>query len=191
PKIDAAAMARWQEVWGFPAPNAPGWTTAEMIDRAADGGVDVFWIVGGNFLETLPDEDRSRRALARPRLRIHHDIVVSSSLLVDGDGDVVLLPAATRYESAGGGTETSTERRIIFSPEIPGRRIGSARPEWQVFGEAMARVDPGRRSAIAFESAAAIRAEIARAVPLYTGIETLKANGDPVPSGRPPPYAHA
>jgi molybdopterin-dependent oxidoreductase alpha subunit len=183
PKIDAAAAARWHDVWGFPVPSAPGWTTAEMIDHAADGDVDVFWIVGGNFLETLPDADRSRRALARPRLRIHHDIVVSSSMLVDGDGDVVLLPAATRYESEGGGTETSTERRIIFSPEIPGRRIGSAQPEWRAFGEAMARVDPGRRSAIAFESAEAIRAEIARAVPLYEGIDTLKAKGDQVQWG--------
>ena len=37
---------------------------------------------------------------------------------------VVLLPAATRYEQRGGGTETTTERRIAFSPEIPGPRVG-------------------------------------------------------------------
>src|SRR5262249_57771649 len=105
---------------------------------SAEGECDLVWIVGVIFLETLPDPGRSRRALARPRLRIHQDIVLSSSMFVDSDGDVVLLPAATRYESPGGGTETSTERRIIFSPEIPGRRIGSARPEWQVFSEAIA-----------------------------------------------------
>ena len=38
-----------------------------------------------------------------------------------------LLPVATRYEQEGGGTETTTERRIVFSPEIRGRRIGTAR----------------------------------------------------------------
>lgn len=178
PKLDAAAAARYAGVWGFPFPAAPGWTTSEMIDHAADGGVDLFWIVGGNFLETLPDADRCRRALQRPRLRIHQDIVLSSAMLVDGDGDVLILPATTRYESPGGGTETSTERRIIFSPEIPGRRIGSARPEWQVFGEVMARAFPDRAAQIRFDSAAAIRAEIARAVPLYAGIETLAAKGD-------------
>ena len=145
PKVDAATAARWADVWGFPMPSTPGWTTAEMVEHAAAGDVDVFWMVGGNFLETLPDVDRSSRALARPRLRVHQDIVVSSSMLADSDGDVVLLPAATRYESPGGGTETSTERRIIFSPEIPGRRIGSARAEWQVFGEVMARVRPAAR----------------------------------------------
>jgi molybdopterin-dependent oxidoreductase alpha subunit len=189
PKIDAAAAARCADAWGFPFPSRSGWTTSEMIDHAAEGGVDLFWIVGGNFLETLPDAARSRRALQRPRLRVHQDIVLSSSMLVDSDGDVLLLPATTRYESAGGGTETSTERRIIFSPEIPGRRIGSARPEWQVFGEAMAQAFPDRAGQIRFESAAAIRAEIGRAVPLYKGIETLRVKGDQVQWGGRTLYA--
>jgi molybdopterin-dependent oxidoreductase alpha subunit len=189
PKVDAATAARWETVWGFPVPSAPGWTTSEMIDHAADGGVDVFWIVGGNFMETLPDATRSRRALERPRLRIHQDIVLSSSMLVDGDGDVLVLPATTRYESVGGGTETSTERRIIFSPEIPGRRIGSARPEWSVFGEAMARTHPDRAGQIRFDSAASIRGEISRAVPLYKGIETMSAKGDQVQWGGRTLYA--
>ena len=188
PKIDPATLAWWHDVWGFAPPQRPGLTTAEMIDRAAAGGIDLFWIVGGNFLETLPDPDRSRRALQRPRLRVHHDIVLSSSMLIEG-GDVVLLPAATRYESEGGGTETSTERRIIFSPEIPGRRIGTAQPEWRVFGDAMARAFPERAAQIRFESAQAIRDEIARAVPLYTGIETLRGKGDQVQWGGRTLYA--
>jgi molybdopterin-dependent oxidoreductase alpha subunit len=183
PRIEASTREQWADVWGFDPPASAGWTTAEMIEHAADGGVDAFWIVGGNFLETLGDEARSRRALARPGLRVHQDIVLSSSMLVEGEGDVVLLPAVTRYESPGGGTETSTERRIIFSPEIPGRRIGSARPEWQVFGDVMARVRPADARRIRFESAAAIRAEISRAVPLYRGIEGLNAKGDQVQWG--------
>ena len=154
-----------------------------MIDHASRGEVDVFWIVGGNFLETLPDAARSRSALRRPRLRVHHDIVLSSSMLVEGDGDVLLLPATTRYESPGGGTETSTERRIIFSPEIPGRRIGSAKPEWWVFREVMARARPQQRQLIGLADAAAIRQEIVRAVPLYKGIETLAAKGDQIQWG--------
>jgi molybdopterin-dependent oxidoreductase alpha subunit len=189
PTIDAATRARWHEVWGFAPPASAGWTAAEMIDHAAACDLDLFWIVGGNFLETLPDPERSRRALARPRLRVHQDIVLSSSMFVESDGDVVLLPATTRYESAGGGTETSTERRIIFSPEIPGRRIGSARPEWQVLGEAMAEAFPDRAAQIRFESAQAIRDEIARAVPLYKGIETLRAKGDQVQWGGRTLYA--
>jgi molybdopterin-dependent oxidoreductase alpha subunit len=189
PIVDPATAARWTEAWGFPVAGGRGWTAAEMIDHAAAGDVDLFWILGGNFLETLPDPGRSLRALKRPRLRIHHDIVLSSSMFVEGDGDVLLLPAATRYESEGGGTETTTERRIIFSPEIPGRRIGSARAEWRTFGDAFARAFPDRASAIQFRSAAAIREEIARAVPLYRGIEKLHAKGDQVQWGGPQLYS--
>ena len=119
----------------------------------------------------------------RPRLRIHHDIVLSSAMLADSDGDVVLLPATTRYEAEGGGTETSTERRIIFSPEIPGRRIGSARSEWQALSEAMARAFPEHAGKIRFANAAAVRSEIARAIPLYRGIEALHAKGDQIQWG--------
>jgi anaerobic selenocysteine-containing dehydrogenase len=189
PAVDAATAARWTSVWEFPVKPEKGWTAPEMVEHAAAGDVDLFWIVGGNFLETLPDIERSERALRRPRLRIHHDIVLSPGMLVDGDGDVVLLPAATRYESAGGGTETSTERRIIFSPEIPGRRVGAAKPEWWPFGEAMARAFPNRANYIRFDDVQAIRAEIARAIPLYRGIEKLSAKGDQIQWGGPTLYA--
>ena len=183
PYVDADTAARWSDTWGFPVQPQRGWTATEMIERSANGDVDLFWIVGGNFLETVADTEQSRRALQRPRLRIHHDIVVSSSMLVEGDGDVLILPAATRYESEGGGTETSTERRIIFSPEIRGRRVGSARPEWQVFGEAMARAFPDRAHLVRFDSAASIRREIGQAIPLYRGIEALAAKGDQIQWG--------
>ena len=177
PNLDDETAARWSALWGFPVGSAPGWTAVEAVAHAAAGDVDVLWLVGGNVLDTLPDIDRSHLALSRPRLRIHQDIVLSSSMLVEGEGDVLLLPATTRYESPGGGTETSTERRIIFSPEIPGRRVGSARPEWQVFGEVMARVRPERAGQVRFENAAAIRAEIQLAVPLYAGIARLQQEG--------------
>jgi predicted molibdopterin-dependent oxidoreductase YjgC len=104
-------------------------------------------------------------------------------MLVEPSDTVLLLPAATRYETPGGVTETSTERRIIFSPEIPGRRIGSARPEWEVFGEVCARVRPQDAQKIRFRSTAEIRAEIARAIPLYAGIEKLARRGDSIQWG--------
>ena len=189
PKIDQATMARWADVWGFPVPTASGWSTSEMIERSANGEVDVFWNLGGNFLETLADEERSRAALRRPRLRIHQDIVLSSSMLVESDGDVLLLPAATRYESPGGGTETSTERRIIYSPEIPGRRIGSAKAEWWVFKEVMARTKPDRTHLVGLTDVSSIRQEISRAIPLYRGIETLAAKGDQIQWGGRTLYA--
>src|SRR5690606_31073995 len=80
-------------------------------------------------------------------------------------------------------TETSTERRVIYSPEVPGRRIGSTKPEWWVFRELMRRTAPDRAAQVGLEDAAAIRREIAAAVPLYAGIEQLSKQGDQVQWG--------
>ena len=189
PALDEAQRRRFEEVWGFPVPAAPGLSAAEMVDAAYRGGLDVFWTVGGNFLETLPDPPAVARALERVGTRIHQDVVVSSMMLLPPKEAVVLLPATTRYESPGGGTETSTERRIIFSPEVAGRRIGSAKPEWEVFGEVAGRVRPELAARVRFASSQAIRDEIALAVPLYAGIELLDAKGDEHQWGGPRLYA--
>jgi molybdopterin-dependent oxidoreductase alpha subunit len=176
---------RFSQVWGFPCPAFKGLTAAEMVAAAYRGGVDVFWMVGGNFLDTLPDAPAAAAALERVGTRIHQDVVLSSMMLLPPKELAVILPATTRYESPGGGTETSTERRIIFSPEVRGRRVGSAKPEWEVFGEMAARVRPELEGRARFASSQAIREEIARAVPLYAGIETLRARGDQVQWGGP------
>ena len=57
------------------------------------------------------------------------------------------------------------------------------------FGEASARVRPNRANYIRFDTADQIRAEIARAVPLYRGIERLKRKGDQVQWGGRTLYA--
>lgn len=189
PAIDDAVLTHWESVWGFSVPHEIGMTATEMIDAAALGDLDALWLVGGNPIDTLADVGRSVEALHRPRLRVHQDIIVNRAMLVDPAEVVVLLPATTRYEQSGGGTETSTERRIIFSPEIPGRRIAGARPEWWVFSEVMARVRPTAAQQIRFWDAAALRREMAAAVPLYRGVETLRAKGDAIQWGGQTLYA--
>jgi molybdopterin-dependent oxidoreductase alpha subunit len=185
PGLDEAQRRRFEDSWGFELPKFDGLTAAEMVDAAYRGALDVFWTVGGNFLETLPDPPAVARALARVPTRLHQDIVVTSMMLAPPADVVLLLPATTRYESPGGGSETSTERRIIFSPEVAGRRVGSAKPEWEVFGEVAARVRPELADKVRFASSQAIRDEIGATVPLYAGIETLKRRGDQVQWGGP------
>ena len=183
--IDEANAARFSALWGFAVPATTGMTAPEMIDAAHEGRLDVLFSSGGNFLEVLPDPDSCRRALGRVPLRVHMDIVLSSQMLVDPADTVVLLPAATRYEMPGGVTETSTERRIIFSPEIPGPRIGEARPEWEVFVDLAPRVRPELAERLHYQGTAAIRADIARAVPVYDGIQHLAKFGDQFQYGGP------
>ena len=175
------------ERYGFPVPGARGLTAEEMLEAAGRGELDVLYASGGNFLDVLPDPGLVAERLGRVPLRVHQDIVVSSQMLVDPPpgGTVVLLPAATRYEQPGGGTQTTTERRIAFSPEIPGPRPGEARTEWQIYLDLARRVAPGRAGLVDFPDAQAIREEIAQVVPFYDGIQDLRRTGDQVQWGGP------
>jgi len=183
--LDAGAIRRWSEAWDFEVPTAPGHTAVDLIDAAHQGELDVLWSVGGNWLETLPEPAYVRDALGRVPLRVHQDIVLTPQMLLEPADTVVLLPATTRYEQPGGGTETSTERRVYFSPEIPGHRVGEARTEWQVLQEVAARVRPTMADRIRFADAGAIRSEIDRLIPAYHGIGALARAGDSFQWGGP------
>jgi molybdopterin-dependent oxidoreductase alpha subunit len=169
-------------LWGFSVPDHPGLTATEMLEA----GLEVLWSIGGNFLETLPSPAQAEACLARIPLRVHQDIVLSSQMLIEPAEEVFVLPATTRYEIPGGCTETSTERRVIFSPEIPGPRIPEARWEGQVFQDLVGRMCPPERAEkVRFEGTQAVREEIARVVPLYEGIQRLKAKGEAFQYGGP------
>jgi molybdopterin-dependent oxidoreductase alpha subunit len=169
-----------RDVWGFEPPTWKGLSAAHMVLAAERGEIDILWQSGGNFKQTLPEPDLVERALGRIKLRVHQDIVVNPTMLVDPGETIVLLPTRTRYEQRGGGTETSTERRIIFSPEIPGGPdIPEARDEWEI-PVLLARKLDAARSALFFpwDSTQDIRNEIDRVCPTYKGIAELKKKGD-------------
>jgi molybdopterin-dependent oxidoreductase alpha subunit len=170
--------ARLEAAWGHAIPRHKGLKAAHALDAAARGEIDLMYLVGGNFLETMPDPDNARRGLSRPRVRIHQDIVLNSSTLVDAEELVLVLPAQTRYES--GGTSTSTERRVRFSPAIvdpDGVRVPEARAEWLIpslIGRALV---PAQPELFAWSSTAEVRREMAATMPLYAGIDGLDAEG--------------
>jgi molybdopterin-dependent oxidoreductase alpha subunit len=176
--ITPETAAELSQKWEFEVPTTPGLIAPEMIDAAHAGDLDVLFSVGGNFLEVLPDPEYVKEGLKRVPLRVHMDIICAKQMFLEPEETVVLLPATTRYEIPGGVTETSTERRVIFSPEIPGQRIGEARPEWEVFMELARRVKPDLADKLTFSDTAAIRAEIALVNPQYAGIQHLKEAGD-------------
>jgi molybdopterin-dependent oxidoreductase alpha subunit len=183
--VGPESAAELSRHWGFEVPDAPGLSAEEMVEAAADGRLEVLYSSGGNFLDVLPDPGLVAERLARAPVRVHQDIVITTQMLVDPGEVVVLLPAATRYEQRDGGTETTTERRIAFSPQIRGPKVGEARTEWEILSELAERVDPDRAHLIHIPSGQAIREEIARVVPMYAGIETLAKTGDQVQWGGP------
>ncbi|HEX5412103.1 MAG TPA: FdhF/YdeP family oxidoreductase [Terriglobia bacterium] len=174
------------EFWGFRPPAWKGMGAAEMVLGAERGEIDMLWQSGGNFMDTLPEPERVREALARLRLRVHQDIVVNPTMLIDPGQTVVLLPSRNRYEQRGGGTETSTERRVIFSPEIPGPRPGEALDEWEIPVLLARHMDPeGAAKAFPWQDTGDIREEIDRICPAYRGIGKLQQKGDSFQYGGP------
>jgi len=170
--------------YGFAVPDRPGLTTTEMVEAAARGQLDLLYCIGGNFLHTLPDPDYCAEAMSHVALRVHQDIILTDQMLLEPGDEVILLPAKTRYEQDGGATQTSTERRVMFSPELP-RQIGEAKAEWRILRELADAVDPQRAARLGCDSASAIRAEIAQVVPLYDGIQRLERGGESFQYGGP------
>jgi molybdopterin-dependent oxidoreductase alpha subunit len=183
--ISPTEAQRLETLWGFVVPPHAGLSCVEALDAAHAGHLDALWCIGGNFLETLPDPPRVRESLERIPLRVHTDIVLTHQMLVEPADTVFVLPSATRYEQEGGGTETSTERRVIFSPELEGHRVGEARAEWRMLLELAEAVRPGAGKRLRCESSAEIRSDIARTVPYYAGIERLTKAGDQFQWGGP------
>jgi molybdopterin-dependent oxidoreductase alpha subunit len=179
--VDEHHAEIWGKRWGFDVPGRAGLTAPEMVEAAERGELDVLFIDGSNLLEVMPEPARVAAALGRVPLRVHQDIVLTSQMLLEGD-DVILLPAATRYEQEGGGTSTTTERQIAFSPQVA-EPPGEARSEWRTFADLAALVRPDLAARFDWQDNRALRAEIADLVPMYAGVEDLEQVGDAVQYG--------
>lgn len=178
--ITAESLARFEALWNHPLPPGRGVKAAHLLDRAGESGLEMLYTLGGNYLDTLPDPIQAAKSLGNIRLRVHQDIVINTSALVEPipeGGEVLLLPAQTRYEQRGGGTSTSTERRIRFTPELTGHRIGEAVAEWEIPVRIGRALKPDRPDLFDFPDAASVRQEMAKVMPLYAGIETLEREG--------------
>ncbi len=179
------ANAEWlSKEYGFPVPDQNGLTAVEMVEASARGDLDLLYCIGGNFLRTLPEPDHVAAAMANVPMRVHQDIILTDQMFIEAREEVLLLPAKTRYEQDDGGTETTTERRVIFSPEIP-RQVGEAKAEWKILRELAVAAYPERAHLLGCETGQGMREEIARVVPFYDGIQHLKKGGDQFQYGGP------
>ena len=177
-EVNEENARRFSNLWRHPVPAAPGLKVFQMIEAAHRGEMDFLYSIGGNLLETMRDRRFVEEALAQVSVRVHQDIVLNSSMLIDAEEAVVLLPGQTRYEQKGGGTTTSTERRIRFTPEIPGHQIGESRPEWEIPCLIAQRTMPNGNLLFPYSDTQSIRVEMSRVMPMYQGVEKLTKQGD-------------
>ncbi|WP_339145955.1 MULTISPECIES: FdhF/YdeP family oxidoreductase [unclassified Sutcliffiella] len=178
-------IKRMEQIWKFDIPRWQGDVVGITLENIVlpndhERKIKLYYMSGGNFLETMPDPTFIGKALSELDIRVHQDIILNTSTLIDAKEAVIVLPAQTRYEQEGGGTSTSTERMVYFSPEIQGNKnhIEEARPEWRIYIDLAKRVKPETAHLVDFKSGQEIRNEIAIANPNYEGVQHLKKQGD-------------
>ena len=112
-----------------------------MIKAAQEGRLEFLCTLSGNLFDAPVDRRVVSKALERIGLRVHIGAALDPSMLVPPSDVVLILPSMTRYETPGGTTTTSAERRVRFSPPIPGQRILEAKAEWEIPALIARRID--------------------------------------------------
>ena len=176
--VNDDSARRFSNLWHHPVPSKLGFSAPEVIAAAHAGALKFLYSIGGNFLDSRIDPNLVTDALAKVPMRVHQDLMLNTSMLLDPGQTVVLLPGQTRYEQRSGGTSTSSERRIRFTPEIPGHRIGETLPEWEIPVLIGRKTMSNGDKLFPFEDSQTIREEMSRVMPIYQGVEKLTQEGD-------------
>jgi NADH-quinone oxidoreductase subunit G len=137
----------------------PGMNTQQMLEAAANGSLDLLWIVGADLVAKYHDPDLVRRALGAC------SFVVVSELAMTETAELatLVLPAASLAEKDG--TYTNCERRVqrIFKAFDIAPQI---KPDWLIFTEVANQLT----GAAPYFTARDILREIAAKAPIYGGI---------------------
>lgn len=127
------SSARDREVvaghWGIPVerlPSRPGRTAMEIVEGLEDGSLRALWVLATNPAASLPDLERTRRALRRAELLVAQDAFFPTDTTAFAH---VFLPAATWPEKAA--VMTNSERRLTLYRKVL-EPPGAALPDWQI-----------------------------------------------------------
>jgi assimilatory nitrate reductase catalytic subunit len=145
---NAQHRAEVAALWGIDGvPTTPGKSAVDMFQAAADGAIDVLWIVCTNPAQSMPDQTTVQRALQRCPFVIVQEAFATTATARFAD---LLLPAATWGEKDG--TVTNSERRISrVRAAIPAP--GQARADWRIVVDVARRLEahlPRRRDGTLF-----------------------------------------
>ncbi len=114
-----------QRFWRSPTIAAkPGLKAVELFDAVAAGRIKALWIIGTNPVDSLPDADRAKAALASCPFVVVSDAMEKTDTTALAD---VLLPARPWGEKEG--TVTNSERRISRQRPLM-QPAGAAMPDW-------------------------------------------------------------
>ena len=96
----------YEKHYGVSLPGSAGYTIPEMIEAAGNGKLKALWIMGEDVVQTEPNTDKVKKALAKLDLLVMQEIFRSETAKMAN----VILPGASFFEKSG--TFTNGERRI-------------------------------------------------------------------------------
>lgn len=183
PVTDEEARKKFEHAWKVTLPAKSGLTLTEMMEKAIEGAIKCFYIIGEDQVRTDPDTHMIERALKSLEFLVIQEIFLSDTAKL---ADVV-LPAASFAEKDG--TFTCAERRFqrvrrAIEP-IAGKTDGEIVCELSKRLGYPMESDPGK-----------VCDEMASLTPIYTGVSfsRVEENGLqwPVPEKNHPgtPVVH-
>ena len=149
----------YEHHWGTALPAESGHDTLGMLRAAADGNLDILFLVGADPIADCPDKELATRALEGARFVVAVDAFSTAST---ARADVV-LPAAVYTERHG--SFTNIEGRVTWLGQtVTGP--GSSRPDWMIAAELASRLGGD----LGATTLAELWAEIERVSPLHQGV---------------------
>lgn len=120
-----AVQDKMEKFWNTKLDNKVGLTMTDAFDKAYDGGLKAFYIMGENPMISDPDLHHIEKAIKNLDFLVVEDIFLTETAKM---ADVV-LPASTYAEKSG--TFTNTERRVQVlhkAVDAPGQ----AKDDWEI-----------------------------------------------------------
>jgi len=143
-----------QDFWQSPRiANRPGYKAVDLFRAVGDGRIKALWIMATNPVDSLPEADLVREAIAGCPFVVVSDVERHTDTTVLGH---VLLPSQSWGEKSG--TVTNSERRISRQrPFVP--VMGEVKPDWWQICEVAKRM--GYNEGFEYAGPASIFAEYA------------------------------
>jgi NADH-quinone oxidoreductase subunit G len=172
-----AGRAWFEQRWGAKLPAQAGLSALAVLERAAEGKLDVLVLLGADPITDCPDNVLATLALQNARFVVAVDAFSTESTAY---ADVV-LPAAIYTERRGSFTNVEGRVSWLAQKVTP---PGTARPDWVIAADLAARLGHD----LGASSLEQLWAEINQVSPLHAGIDlgllTSYAGRDGIVAGR-------
>jgi molybdopterin-dependent oxidoreductase alpha subunit len=167
-----------KQQWGADVSAEQGLFMPEIMQQCKNGEIDFLYSLGCNIFSQSHSPQNVSQALEKVTTRIHQDIYLNQTMLIEPKGEVLLLPSQNRYEQRGG-TITNVERSIQFTPELVEHPIiGESKADWEILGILGQKLRGNSTVQFLYDSCQQIRQEMSSVIPNYKEIVHCTEAGD-------------